>query len=147
MSHRFLSTCVNRIDAKGRVSVPAAFRAVLKRKQVDELYALRAIDMPALNCGGLDLLDRFEARIAAEDPFLRMADDLSHYIHGDSVFLKLDNEGRIALTDFVRAATGITDEAAFVGRGEFFQIWEPKALEAHSAAVRARLSALRGGAA
>jgi MraZ protein len=145
VSHRFLSTCVNRVDAKGRVSVPPAFRAALKARKADEIYALRAIDAPALNCGGLDLLDRFEARIASEDPFLRLADDLSHYIHGDSAFLKLDAEGRVALTDFVRDAAGVTDEVAFLGRGDFFQLWEPKALAAHTAAVRARLSAMRGG--
>lgn len=143
LSHRFLSTSINRVDAKGRVSVPSAFRAVLKRKDIDELYALRAIDVPALNVGGMDLLERYEKRIAQEDPFLQAADDFSHYIHGDSTFLKIDGEGRIALTDFVRDATGIADEAAFLGRGAFFQIWHPAKLAEHTEAVRARLAAQR----
>jgi MraZ protein len=143
VSHRFLSTSVNRIDAKGRVSVPSQFRSVLRAKGVDELYVLRAIDVQAVNAGGLDLLDRFEARLASEDPFLQSADDMSHYIHGDSAFLKIDGEGRIAVTDFLRAATGIADEAAFVGRGSFFQIWEPSRLETHTQGVRARLAAQR----
>ena len=64
---RFLSSAVNRIDAKGRVSVPAHFRAVVQKRGYSELYALRGLDVPAMDVGGLDLLDRYEQRIAEED--------------------------------------------------------------------------------
>ena len=90
---RFLSSAVNRIDAKGRVSVPALFRAVVQKRGYQDLYALKALDKPALDVGGLDLLDRYEARIATEDPFLEAADDMSFFVHGDSDFLKLDQFG------------------------------------------------------
>ena len=142
---RFLSTAVNRIDAKGRVSVPARFRAVVQKRGYQELYALKTLDRPAMDVGGLDLLDRFEERIAAEDPLMQLSDDLSYHIHGDSEFLKLDAEGRITLTDFIRDHTGITTDVAFVGRGSFFQIWEPDRLTAYGAAVRERLIRHRQG--
>ena len=140
---RFLSSAVNRIDAKGRVSVPAHFRAVVQRRGYQELYALKALDRPALDVGGLDLLDRYEERIAMEDPFLQTADDMSYFVHGDSDFLKLDQDGRITVTDFIRAHTGITTEVAFVGRGTFFQMWEPSQLADYGAQVRERLMKLR----
>ena len=142
---RFLSSAVNRIDAKGRVSVPAYFRAVVQRRGYQELYALKALDRPALDVGGLDLLDRYEARIAMEDPFLQTADDMSFFVHGDSDFLKLDQDGRITVTDFIREHTGIATEVAFVGRGTFFQMWEPSRLAAYGAQVRERLLRLRQG--
>lgn len=144
---RFLSNAVNRIDAKGRVSVPARFRAVVKARGYDELYALKALDRPAMIVGGLDLLDRFEARIAMEDPFQQIADDMSYYIHGDSEFLKLDKEGRFSMTDTIRAHTGIGMDVAFVGLGSVFQIWEPSRLSAYGAQARARLEAHRLGGA
>ena len=140
---RFLSSAVNRIDAKGRVSVPARFRLVLQSRGYRELYALKALDAPALNVGGPDLLDRYEARMAQEDPFLQLADDMSFYVHGDSDFLKLDQDGRITVTEFVRGHTGIGDMVAFVGRGQFFQIWQPERLAEHGARVRERLVQLR----
>ena len=140
---RFLSSAVNRIDAKGRVSVPAHFRAVVLKRGYQELYALKALDRPALDVGGLDLLDRYEQRIAMEDPFLQTADDMSYFVHGDSDFLKLDQDGRITVTDFIRDHTGITTEVAFVGRGTFFQMWEPAQLDAYGAQVRERLLKLR----
>jgi MraZ protein len=140
---RFLSSAVNRIDAKGRVSVPAHFRAVLQKRGFGELYALRALDIPALDVGGLDLLDRYEERIALEDPFLQTADDMSFFCHGDGAFLKLDQDGRITVTDFIRDHTGITTDVAFVGRGKTFQMWEPEKLRVYGAEVRARLLRLR----
>lgn len=143
--NRFLSSAVNRIDAKGRVSVPAHFRAVVQSRGYAELYAIRQLDVPALDVGGLDLLDRYEERIALEDPFLQTADDMSFFVHGDGAFLKYDQDGRITVSDFIREHAGITTEVAFVGRGNFFQIWEPGRLRAYGAEVRARLSKLRQG--
>jgi MraZ protein len=144
---RFLSNAVNRIDAKGRVSVPAHFRSVVQKRGYSELYALRALDIPALDVGGLDLLDRYEERIAQEDPFLQTADDMSFFIHGDGAFLKLDQDGRITVNDFIREHTGISTDVAFVGRGNFFQIWEPEHLKAYGAEARARLLKIRQAAA
>lgn len=143
---RFLSNAVNRIDAKGRVSVPAHFRSVVQKRGYQDLYALRALEVPALDVGGPDLLDRYEARIALEDPFLQAADDMSFFCHGDGSFLKLDQDGRISVGEFLREHTGITTEVAFVGRGHFFQIWEPERLKAHGAQVRARLLRMRQAA-
>ena len=140
---RFLSSAINKIDTKGRVSVPAHFRAVVQKRGFTDLYALRALDVAAMDVGGPDLLDRYEQRIAVEDPFLQTADDMSFFIHGDGSFLKLDQDGRITMTDFVREHTGITTEVAFVGRGLFFQMWEPERLRAYGAEVRARLLKMR----
>jgi MraZ protein len=143
---RFLSSATNRIDAKGRVSVPAHFRAVLVKRGYSELYALRALDVAALDVGGMDLLDRYEERIALEDPFLQTADDMSFFCHGDGAFLKLDQDGRITVSDFIRDHTGITTDIAFVGRGHFFQIWEPERFNAYRANARTRLLKLRQAA-
>jgi MraZ protein len=140
---RFLSSSLNRIDSKGRVSVPAHFRTVVQKRGFAELYALRALEIPAMDVGGPDLLDRYEERIALEDPFLQTADDMSFFVHGDGAFLKIDQDGRITMTDFIREHTGITTDVAFVGRGLFFQMWEPERLKAHGAEVRRRLVAMR----
>lgn len=143
--NRFLSNAINRIDSKGRVSVPGHFRTVLQTGAITELYTLQSLDMPAVDAGGLDLLERYETRIGDADPLMQTSDDLSFFCHGDGSFLKLDSTGRITVTDFVREHTGITDEVAFVGRGSFFQMWDPQAFLAHRAAVRERLRAMKAG--
>ena len=140
---RFLSSAVNRIDAKGRVSVPAPFRTIVQKRGYSELYAIRQLEVPALDVGGPDLLDGLEERIAQEDPLLQTADDLAYFYYGDGAFLKLDQDGRITMTDFIREHTGISGEVAFVGRGHYFQIWEPKQLNDYAGQVRDRLRQLK----
>lgn len=140
---RFLSSAINRIDAKGRVSVPAHFRAIVQKRGYSDLYAVRSLDAPAFEVGGPDLLDQYEARIGQEDPFLQTADDMALLYYGDGMFLKLDQDGRITMTDQIRAYTGITTEVAFVGKGRCFQMWEPQRFRAHAEAALERLRRLR----
>ncbi|ABC91624.1 MraZ protein [Rhizobium etli CFN 42] len=133
---RFLSNATNRIDAKGRVSVPSAFRSVLAQCNVQELYCFQDFVFPAISVGGPDLLERFERQIAAEDPFSPDANAMSLLIHGGGVFMKLDAEGRLMVTDFIRDFTGISDEVTFVGRADHFQLWQPQAFLAAQAQAR-----------
>ncbi|MDX3925063.1 MAG: division/cell wall cluster transcriptional repressor MraZ [Shinella sp.] len=143
--NRFLSNATNRIDAKGRVSVPSAFRSVLAQRDIRELYCFQDFVFPAISVGGPDVLDRFERQISAEDPFSPEANQMSLLIHGGGVFMKLDAEGRLMITDFIRDFTGITTEVTFVGRADHFQLWAPQTFESMQAAAREerRLRGLR----
>ena len=58
---RFVSHYTLRLDAKGRVSIPAPFRAVLARDGFEGLYCYPALDRPALDAGGNALLAEIEA--------------------------------------------------------------------------------------
>lgn len=133
---RFLSNYVNRIDAKGRVSVPSSFRSILGSAGVVDLYCFQDFVFPAISVGGPDLLARLERQIDAADPFSPEANEMSLLVHGGGVFMKLDQEGRLMVTDFIRNYTGITDQIAFVGRGDHFQLWQPEAFERMQAAAR-----------
>lgn len=134
--NRFLSSATNRIDAKGRVSVPAPFRAVLVQRDIQELYCIQDFVFPAISVGGPDLLERYERQISAEDPFQREGNEMSLLVHGGGVFMRLDAEGRVMVTDFIRDFTGITTEVCFVGRSDHFQLWQPQAFHEAQAAAR-----------
>lgn len=133
---RFLSNFVNRIDAKGRVSVPASFRSILASADVQDLYCFQDFVFPAISVGGPELLARLERRIEVADPFSPEANRMSLLVHGGGVFMKLDQEGRLMVTDFIRNFTGITDHVAFVGRGDHFQLWQPEAWDTAQKAAR-----------
>ncbi|KAB0680817.1 division/cell wall cluster transcriptional repressor MraZ [Aureimonas leprariae] len=140
---RFLSNSVLGIDAKGRVSIPSGFRQVMAARGFRDFYGMQSLGDPAIDVGGSDLLERYESRMSAEDPLGETYADLSLLAYGDGTFLKVDPEGRITVTDFIRSHTGIADRVAFVGRNQFFQLWEPDRFEAHRAEARARLLAAR----
>lgn len=137
----FLSNQTNRIDAKGRVSIPAPLRNELTRRATGDLYGLQSLTVPAIEVGGSDLLTLYEERIAREAPGSLAAEDLSLLYYGDGMFLKLDKDGRISINDFIREHTGIGNEVTFVGRGGFFQLWEPGRFREHRQTTRRRILA------
>ena len=122
---RFVSHYVLRLDAKGRVSVPASFRAVLARDGFDGLYCYPALDRPALDAGGNALLNEIEALIAGFQPYSDQREQYALALYGTSETLKIDGEGRIVLTDTLKSHAGITDTVSFVGLGHKLRIWEP----------------------
>jgi MraZ protein len=140
---RFVSHYLLRLDAKGRVSVPAAFRAVLTRDSFDGLYCYPALDRPALDAGGSALLAEIEALIAGFSPYSDLREQFSLSLYGTSETLKIDGEGRVMLTDKLKAHAGITDTVSFVGLGHKFQIWEPGRFGAELAEATAKVRTFR----
>jgi MraZ protein len=141
----FVSRYTNRIDRKGRVSVPAAFRQVLVREAFEGLYCYPSLDMRAVDAGGSGLLGQIEAHLGRYEPFTEEHDFLSTAFYGLSERLTVDPEGRISLTPTLLDVTGITDEVTFVGQGYKFQIWEPSRYHEHEVEARRRAQALRRG--
>lgn len=92
---------------------------------------------PGNQCRRSDLLERYERQIASMDAFSPEANAMSLLVHGGGVFMKLDQEGRLMVTDFVREFTGISTEVTFVGRADHFQLWQPNAFLGAQAEARA----------
>jgi len=128
---RFVSTFENKIDAKGRVSVPASFRAVLEQDaiRVDgslAIYCYPSLDAPALDAGGTRLTQKIDELLEALPDYSDERDELSVALYGDVEFLKIDGDGRIVLPKELREHVGIESKVTFVGLGQKFQIWEPE---------------------
>ena len=140
---RFLSHYILRLDAKGRVSVPAAFRAVLTRDGFEGLYCCPALDSAAIEAGGNALLSDIEALIARYPPFSEEREQLSTALFGTSETLKIDSEGRVTLPDSLKDHAGIMNAVAFVGMGHKFQIWAPDRFSAQLSAATGKARALR----
>lgn len=146
---RFVSNFTNRLDAKGRVSVPAPFRAILARDGFDGLYVHPALDAPALDAGGNALLGEIDAFLSGLPAYSDERDQLSTALFGTSEILKVDPEGRVGLTESAKAHAGIADAVTFVGLGRKFQLWQPDRFRAHLEEARGRVRELKrrlGGA-
>jgi MraZ protein len=140
---RFVSHYMLRLDAKGRVSVPAAFRTVLARDGFEGLYCHPALDQPALDAGGDALLAEIEALITSYPPYSDQREQFALSLYGTSETLKIDGEGRIVLTDSLKAHAGIADAATFVGLGHKFRIWEPGRFRAELAEATEKVRAFK----
>jgi hypothetical protein len=56
----FASRFDNKIDAKGRVSIPASFRAVLAKEGAEDIFCYPHLDRPALEAGGSRLVEKIK---------------------------------------------------------------------------------------
>jgi MraZ protein len=140
---RFVSHFTNRLDAKGRVSIPASFRQVLARDGFEGLYVHPSLDVAALDCGGHRLLSEIHGLIESFSPYSVERDTFALALEGTSEVLKVDPEGRIVLTETLKAAAGVTADVTFVGLGHKFQIWEPGRFRAHLDEAKDRVRELR----
>jgi MraZ protein len=137
----FLSTFINKIDRKGRVSVPAPFRAALKGQSFRGVVAFRSYREATIEACSIDRMDELARSLDELDQFSEKQDDLASTIFADAHQLALDGDGRIILPPALLQHAGITDRAAFVGRGPTFQIWEPGAFDLHQGTARDRVRA------
>jgi MraZ protein len=140
---RFVSHFTLRLDAKGRVSIPAQFRAVLARDGFDGLYCYPALDRPALDAGGNALLQEIENLIERYAPYSEEREQFSTTLYSTSEILKVDGEGRVVLTESLKSHAGIADAVAFAGQGHKFQIWEPGRFRAELAEATEKVRALK----
>ena len=140
---QFVSSFTNKIDSKGRVSVPASFRAILTKEGGEGVYCYPSLDAPALDAGGLRLVNQIGELLEELAPYGDERDQLATALYGDSVMLKIDSDGRIKLPADMCAHAGIKDRVVFVGLGGKFQIWEPGRFEAHRLQAREKVRELR----
>lgn len=140
---RFLSHVTSRLDAKGRISVPASFRAVLAKDGFEGVFVHPSLDVPALDAGGNALLSEIDRLLGGLAPYSDERDSFATALHGTSEVLKMDGEGRIILTEGLKAHAEIGDAVTFVGLGSKFRLWEPERFRAHLAEARSKVRALK----
>ncbi len=132
----FLSTYVNKIDKKGRVSVPAQFRAVLANENFPGIIAYASFVNPCVEACGIQRIERMAESIDSLDPFSDQRDAFATSILGGSVQLPFDSEGRVVIPEDLMKESGLVEQAVFVGKGATFEIWSPKTFEQYAEKAR-----------
>jgi MraZ protein len=155
MSH-FLGTHQNRLDAKGRVSVPASFRSALRLLAGEEAGACGQVVLrpshkqPCIEAWPASIFQQLATPLERLDLFSEAHDDLAAALYADAYPVEADKDGRIVLPEPLVGHAGLTDSVVFMGLGRIFQIWEPIAAERRRAEARERARAhgltLPGGA-
>ena len=120
----FKGTYHHRIDAKGRLPVPAAFRRTLaaqaQRLVVTLLDECLAVYPPAE-------WDRLEAQLRVLPAFSRPVKALTRLLASRAADCPLDAQGRVLLPAVLRQAAGLSQDVLVVGVISRFEIWSPEA--------------------
>ncbi len=125
----FLSIYENKLDKKGRVSVPASFRSHLSNLGYNGVVCYPSFTNQSIEAWPQDRIEKISNAIDALNPFEEKKDYFATSILSESINLQFDSEGRISLTPKLLKHAKIKNSMLFVGQGKTFQIWEPTSFE------------------
>jgi MraZ protein len=125
----FLSTYENKLDKKGRVSVPASYRSYLSNLGYNGVICYPSFNNQSIEAWPQDRMEKISNSIDSLNPFEEKRDFFATSILSESTNLQFDSEGRIYLTSKLLKHSKIKNSMIFVGQGKTFQIWEPKIFE------------------
>ncbi|PZP56717.1 MAG: division/cell wall cluster transcriptional repressor MraZ [Micavibrio aeruginosavorus] len=136
----FLSTYVNKMDKKGRVSVPAPFRSALVGQNFQGVVLFRATGHDCLEGFDYASMAELSERLDHFDMFSSAQDDLATSIFAEAVQCPFDSEGRISIPAHLMAHAKIEEGVTFVGLGKKFQVWSSDKFEKRREAARANVA-------
>ncbi len=128
----FLSTATNKVDAKRRVSLPAAFRDLLADETVRAVYCFPSLDHSAIEGMAPSRMDQLIDLVDELGPYSGEGQALSKGVLARAHKLDVDDDGRVLLPESLMAHASISDRATFVGLGRRFEIWAPEAHDAQA---------------
>jgi MraZ protein len=122
----FIGTYTNRVDRKGRVSVPARFRAAIAGQPFNGIVVSPNFDQQAVDACDHQRIEEVITRL--DQPGAYSADQrrAAELILSRSEEITFDSEGRIIVPPAMMELSGIGEQALFVGIGRTFQIWNPE---------------------
>ena len=132
----FLSSFENKIDKKGRVSVPSTFRSNLNSMGYNGFITYPSFNYSALEACSQDRIEKLSKTIDSLNPFDEKRDYFATSILSESENVQFDTEGRISLSDKLLNHAKIKNRILFVGLGYTFQIWEPTLFEKFKSLAR-----------
>lgn len=141
MARRFRGESLNKVDGKGRVSIPALFRRVLEAGDPEWTEGLRPNLVIVygdhrrkfLECYTIEAIDEIDAQISHMQRGSLERRMLERLMHGQSFPTQVDEDGRLVLPQKLREKIGLGGEAFFIAAGDTFQIWKPETYESEEA--------------
>jgi MraZ protein len=152
VTRRFRSESVHKVDQKGRVSVPALFRRAIEEGDPDwspgqsPTFVL-IYGMPSGRClegYTMEGAARLDDKVSRMPSFSKSRRALERLLNTQSVYVQIDDNGRIVLPQRLREMVDLDTEAYFAGMGEHFQIWAPEQFEEDDDELATALAAFGG---
>ena len=125
----FLSSFENKLDKKGRVSVPSSFRAYLNSMGYNGFITYPSFNHAALDGCAQERIEKLSESIDSLGPFEDKRDFFATSVLSESISLNFDSEGRVSIPEKLLKHAKIKSNIVFVGLGKVFQIWDPNLFE------------------
>jgi MraZ protein len=113
------------IDAKGRLSIPAAYREELRQAEGPPFLT---VDLDCLKLYPYaDWCER-ERRILAVADLDPDAKDFARHLISNACEAPIDRQGRILVPQYLREYAGLEKEVTLAGAGATVEVWDPARL-------------------
>ena len=113
----FLSNYENKIDKKGRVSVPATFRSHLNSLGYNGFISYPSFNHAALESCSQDRIEILSNTIDSLNPFEEKRDYFATSVLSESENLQFDTEGRVSISEKLLNHANIKNQVLCVGLG------------------------------
>jgi MraZ protein len=136
---QFVGTHFGKLDRKGRISVPAPFRAELEAAATSHLVFRISHQHPCIEARSRAVFQKMLDSILALEHFSEDRETLEAGLIADSTMLRVDGDGRLVLPESIVEDSRLSENIAFLGKGDRFEIWDADAARAHVAEAKARV--------
>jgi MraZ protein len=136
---QFVGTHFGKLDRKGRISVPAPFRAELEAAATSHLVFRVGHQNPCIEARSRAVFQHMLDSILSLEHFSEDREALEAGIIADSTMLRLDGDGRLVLPEEMVKEVALDENIAFLGKGDRFEIWDAEKARAHVAEAKARV--------
>lgn len=155
MARRFRGTEEVKVDAKGRISIPAKFRRVFEasdpdwsdsnsRPQLVIVYGTK--EQQYLSLYTIEAIEEIDGLISQLPRGSSRRIYLETVVNGLSEESEIDGDGRIGLPQKLREKIGLSDRAVFMASGDHLKLWTPEGYTTELERIEAQLPELEPGA-
>lgn len=138
MARKFRGSENVKVDAKGRVSIPARFRRVFEAcdpdwqagKRPQLVIVFGPAEWEHLRLYTIDAIDEIDAQISRMQRGSPERTLLETIMNGYAEEAEIDLDGRLVLPQKLRDKVGLSDSAFFIASGDYMRVWEPARYEA-----------------
>jgi MraZ protein len=116
-----------RIDEKGRLKIPTAFRIVVHARKGPDVY-ITSLTGDSVLIYPTEVWAALEAKLRAKSQFVpaisKFLDRVAYYGQND----ELDPQGRVTIPTHLRERAGIVGEVRVLGRITYLEVWNEQRL-------------------
>lgn len=117
-----------KVDGKGRLKLPAAFRAVIEPRYGNELF-VTSLRGESTRIYPMEVYAELEERLLRASSVEPLVTKLRNALNYFGQRTLMDAQGRVLLHPLVRERTGIRGEVAVLGQQNYLEVWNRTAFE------------------
>jgi transcriptional regulator MraZ len=118
-----------KIDEKGRLKIPAAFKALVDAQNITQFFVTSTNGGKRAEIWPLPEWEKIEERLAKESSLDDAVEEYQNMVNFYGQQVEMDNQGRMLLPPILRAKAKLDAEVAVLGKGLHIEVYNLEIFE------------------